>query len=268
MRLVIVLLIGLTMLLPLVIMFSGSVQDISGIMRFPPRIVPKQVTMQNYGRILKDAPILRWIFNTVVIVSTGTVGCIVVSAMGGYYFARNKSRWARLFYGMILLTLMIPRQAIIVPLFVTTVRLGLTGMMSTVLPAVYSPIGVIFYKTFIESLPVELEEVARLDGASTMRVLVSVYLPMSTPVTGTIAIWTGCALTSDYIWQNLLFRQPKEMSLIVGILGQAFKQSSSYMINPIGMKLAAGVLMFVPLFLIFVFAQKFFTEGIQTGSLR
>jgi multiple sugar transport system permease protein len=141
-------------------------------------------------------------------------------------------------------------------------------MMSAALPVVYSPIGIIFYKTFIEYLPVELEEVARLDGASTMRILWSVYLPMSAPVTGTVAIWTGVALTTDYIWQNLLFRQPNEMSLIVGILGQAFKQSSSYMINPIGMKLAAGVVMFVPLFLIFVFAQKYFTEGIQTGSLR
>jgi multiple sugar transport system permease protein len=224
--------------------------------------------MQNYGRILKDAPILRWIMNTVIIVSTGTVGCIIVSAMGGYYFARNKSKWARLFYGLILLTLMIPKQAIIVPLFVTTVRLGLPAMMSAALPVVYSPIGIIFYKTFIESLPVELEEVARLDGASTMRILWSVYLPMSAPVTGTVAIWTGVALTTDYIWQNLLFRQSNEMPLIVGILGQAFKQSSAYMVNPIGMKLAAGVVMFVPLFLIFVFAQKYFTEGIQTGSLR
>jgi multiple sugar transport system permease protein len=249
-------------------MFSGSVQDITGIMRFPPRIIPKQVTMQNYGRILKDAPILRWIMNTVIIVSTGTVGCIIVSAMGGYYFARNKSKWARLFYGLILLTLMIPKQAIIVPLFVTTVRIGLPALISAMLPVVYSPIGVIFYKTFIESLPVELEEVARLDGASTMRILWSVYLPMSAPVTGTVAIWTGVALTTDYIWQNLLFRQPNEMPLIVGILGQAFKQSSAYMVNPIGMKLAAGVVMFVPLFLIFVFAQKYFTEGIQTGSLR
>jgi multiple sugar transport system permease protein len=224
--------------------------------------------MQNYGRILKDAPILRWIMNTVIIVSTGTVGCIIVSAMGGYYFARNKSKWARLFYGLILLTLMIPKQAIIVPLFVTTVRIGLPALISAMLPVVYSPIGVIFYKTFIESLPVELEEVARLDGASTMRILWSVYLPMSAPVTGTVAIWTGVALTTDYIWQNLLFRQPNEMPLIVGILGQAFKQSSAYMVNPIGMKLAAGVVMFVPLFLIFVFAQKYFTEGIQTGSLR
>jgi ABC-type glycerol-3-phosphate transport system permease component len=188
--------------------------------------------------------------------------------MGGYYFARNRSKWAKLLYGLIILTLMIPRQAIIVPLFVTTVRLGLPAMMSAVLPGVYFPIGIIFYKTFIEYLPVELEEVARLDGAGTMRVLWSVYLPMATPVTGTIAILAGMGFLTDYIWQNLLLRQPNEMSLIVGILGQAFKQSSSYMINPIGMKLAAGVVMFVPLFLIFVFAQKYFTEGIQTGSLR
>lgn len=231
-------------------------------------MIPNTVTLSNYARVLKGQPVMRWTLNTIFVVGAGTVLCVLVSAMGGYYLARNRTRWGNVFYALVIFSMMIPRQAIIVPLFVTVVKISIPAILGAALPGAYFPIGIIFYKTYIESLPVELEEVARLDGASTLRILMSVYLPMATPVTGTVAILAGMGLLTDYIWQNLLFRKPEEMTLVVGILGSALKNLTVYTINPIGLRLAAGVLMFVPLFLIFAFAQKYFTEGLQTGSLR
>ena len=253
---------------PIYWMFAGSLMPMSGIMARPV-LLPRPVSLENYRLLLNGTPFVRWIVNTIVIAIVMVISSVTVSAMAGYGFATQR-RLAWL-YWMFLVSIMIPRQVLVIPLFVLIRWVQLSGTrFAAILPALFHPVGIFIYRNYVESIPPQMIDCARIDGASERQVLWSIIVPLSRSALALLSIMKFCEAMTDFLWQFLVLQSPGKQTLVVGLMARVMMRGggSDMNINPIGIKLAAGVILFLPLLVIFVVLQKHFISGIMTGGVK
>jgi multiple sugar transport system permease protein len=255
---------AIVMLIPLVWMLVTSFETLAETQHYPPVLVPKSIQMSNYTQVLRDAPFARWFLNTLVVTTATVVGNLLFCSLAGYAFARIKFFGREVVFVLVLATLMIPFQVVMIPTFLIVRNLGMIDTLGAlILPNLAGAFGIFLLRQFFRTLPIELEEAARIDGASRLGVLFKIVLPLSGPALATLAVITFMWTWNDFLWPLVTIYSPNNMTLQLGLTTFTGAHQSST-----NLLMAANVMSMIPVLLLFFFAQRYFIRGIATTGLK
>lgn len=257
-------------LLPLWFLLSGSLAGAGRIMAMPPPLFPSSPSLDNFAWALAREGAARWALNTLLVASSTALLSTAVSLMAGAAFAFKAFPGKAALWSALLSALMVPRIALVIPLFAVSAKLRLNGTLAVaVLPLVFSPAGMFAARAFMETIPRSLVEAARMDGATEAQVLFHVVAPVSRPLVALLALLSGVAALQDWVWQALQLQDASRQTLLVGWLRAiSVRSTGDNNANPVGHAMAVGVLLLVPLLLLFVIANRHFIgalDGAEKG---
>nr|WP_157603121.1 carbohydrate ABC transporter permease [Rathayibacter sp. Leaf299] len=227
-------------------------------------LLPLTLTGENFARLL-DLGFPRYFLNSALVAVVVTLGNIVFASMVGYALAKLTFRGRDLVFGLVLGMLMIPTIVTFIPLFVLTSRLGLVNSYpGLILPYLVTPIGIFLMRQFIDGIPDELLQAARIDGAGEMRIFFGVVLPLSTPALATLSILTFLSSWNNFLWPLVVAQSDDYYTLPVALaLYSTGTQGTNY-----GLLMAGAVAVIVPILILFVVLQRHFTQGVATTGLK
>lgn len=257
-------------LAPLVWMLTTSLKPESEIITTEIDWVPDSPTVEHFGAIFEKYPMARWLFNSLFTATSATILVLVLDSLAGYAFARLQFRGRNILFLGILSMLFVPIQITIIPLFILFSRAGLTDTYwALILPIGANVTGVFLMRQFFLSIPGELEEAARVDGASTLRILVSVVLPLARPALTAVAIITFLSAWNSFLWPLIVTRSDSVRTLPVGIAQFLSLRPGLVMAQmSIGQSMAGAVVAALPPIVVFVFLQRYFIEGISRTGIK
>lgn len=267
MRRIIVIVMSLIVIWPLWWMVTGSFQPIKFLMSVPPKLLPVDISLKNYIDVIDLRYISRYIFNTLIVVA-GTISmAVIVNMSAGYAFAIYRFKGRKAIFWFLISLIVLPQEILIIPQYVVMAKLHLVGTHAAViLHNALIVTGVFFAKNFIQKIPREMIESGRLDGAGEIRIMRQLVLPLCGPVIGVIALISGVAAFGNFLWQLLVLQRQSVRTLVVGLILRTRIPNIS--LNPIGMELAAGTLLFIPVLLVYIFTRKYFTQGLSSVGMR
>jgi multiple sugar transport system permease protein len=260
-------LLSLAFLVPLIWMVLTSLKTDAEATLAPPTVIPKDASGEAYRQILDSGgrfPVIRWFLNSVIAGIANSLLVVATAAPAAYALARLEFRGKRIAYALIVATLFIPPIIFLAPNYLIVDQLGwLDTLLAVIVPPAASAFGVFFMRQFFLGIPIELEEAARLDGASRWRIFWSVVLPLSKPALVTLAMLTLLTNWNDFLWPVYVLFNPDHLTLGPGLLLLQSAQTTHY---PLIM--AGGVLACIPILAVFVLAQRFIIEGIARTGIK
>jgi multiple sugar transport system permease protein len=233
--------------------------------QLPPQFIPSGVTLQNFENVFKDVPYLNFMRNSLFIASAITIGQLITCPMAAYPFARLKFPGKNVLFIVLLATLMIPVQVTIVPLFILMRQIGLyNSLWSVILPALISPFGVFLLRQYFMTIPTELEDAARIDGASYITIFWRIIIPLSLPAMMTLGIITFVFWWNEYFTPLIMIHDPMLQVLPVGLTLLQGRYSAGAVGN-----VAAGVTMaVVPILIVFLILQRHIIKSIASTGIK
>ena len=231
----------------------------------PPQWLPFSPDFSNYSAVFDQVPIGTFFLNSVIVTGLIVIGQTITCTLSGYAFAMIRFPGRNAIFGVFLATMMVPIQTIIIPVFIIIRFLGLSDtLLSLVIPALGSAFGTFLMRQYFMQMPKELGEAARVDGANQFQVFSKVYARMAAPAIATLAILNFSGFWAEF-YRPLIFLQSQEnFTLPLGLVGLKGNLGT----GSISVVLAGVVLAMIPSVLLFVFAQRYFIEGITAGSSR
>jgi multiple sugar transport system permease protein len=256
--------IAVAMVIPLVWMLVTSLQTLDETRHYPPTLMPTSLELHNYTDVLQQAPFARWFVNTLVVTVVVVLGNLLFCSLAGYAFARIRFVGREFVFVLILATLMVPFQVVIIPTFLIVKTFGLIDTLGAlILPNMASAFGIFMLRQFFRTLPIELEEAARIDGASRLGILLKIVLPLSGPALATLAVIMFMWTWNDFLWPLITIYSPNNMTLQLGLATfQGAHQTNTNLL------MAANVMSMLPVLLLFFLAQRYFVRGIATTGLK
>ena len=257
---------ALVMVLPFLWMLSTSLKPSSAVLTLPPQLLPNPLTLEAYAQVFATFPIVRVLFNSVLVASFSTLGQLVVCSMSGYAFARFRFFGRETLFLVYLATLMVPFAVTMTPLFIIVKSFGWTNSyLGLVIPSIFSAFGTFLMRQFFLSLPIELEEAATLDGASTFGIFSRVMLPLSGPALATLGVLAFMASWNNFLWSLLIVSDRNLMTLPLALATLQGVYPGQTQWNLI---MAGSVITVLPMILVFLLAQRFVVEGVATSGLK
>lgn len=230
-------------------------------------LVPDPATLDSYRPLTAwggKSPVVRWFFNSVVTATVTTALVVSTAALAAYALARFTFRGRGTVFSLVIATLFLPGFVFLIPTYLISDSLGiLDSLLALMLPPVGGAFGVFFLRQFFLGLPRELEEAARIDGASDVRIFASVMLPLAQPALSTIAVITFLASWNDFLWPVYALSTTSTLTLPAGL---PLLQSAYIANQPLIM--AGAVIASVPALLVFVFFQRKIIESVATAGLK
>ncbi|MEW5814254.1 MAG: carbohydrate ABC transporter permease [Spirochaetota bacterium] len=275
---------AVTSLFPLYWMFNTAFTPGSEVIKLPPEFLPKNPSLENFRLVFNAAPyVLRWSLNTLFIAFV-TMGLhVLFDAMCGYAFAKRKFPGSKLLFWLVIGALMIPSQVTLVPLYImisdmrsvlTRIALRLpqqaaflaavSNYGSVIIPGLADVIGIFLMKQFIQTLPSELEEAARIDGGSELKIFARIIIPLAKPALAVNAIFAFQRYWNAFLWPLVVLQKAEYYTLQVGL---SFIYRSEFGTN-YGLLMAGATMAAVPMIIFFFSFQKYFMEGIRIGALK
>jgi multiple sugar transport system permease protein len=253
-------------LLPLYWLIIGSFKLQSNAMAVPPELWPKDPTLANWVKLLSGPSLTwRWFLNSLIVSGGVAISATFTSACAGYVFGKKEFPGRTFLFWLVIITMMLPRQISLIPLFILMRNLGwINTYMGMIAPSIAYPFGIFLIKQFMPTIPNELIDAARIDGADEIGIFTQVIVPLTKPAIGALAIFAFMAGWNDYIWQLIMTTQPAMLTLPVGVS----KLVSSMMNFNLGLALAGATFAFIPMLAVFVFFQDYFVKGITMGSIK
>jgi len=251
-------------LFPLYWMTTTALTPSAAAIKVPPTLFPTEPTIENFLRLFEQAPVVLWALNSLVIAVAIMVGHVVFDSMAGYAFAKKRFVGKGLLFVMIVSSLMIPVHVTLVPRFILVSEIGLVNNpLGVILPSIADVFGIFLMRQFISSLPSELEDAARVDGASEWQVFWRIVMPLSRPAVATVAIFSFVGAWNAFLWPLIVLSKRELLTLPVGVatLQQEFTQN-------IGMVMAGAAVGAIPMIILFLLFQRFFLEGVRVGGLK
>lgn len=256
--------IGIGSVLPLLWMVSTSLKTTSAIYIFPPQLIPDEPTLDNYRKFFdRDG----WMFvrNSVIVSVSVTTIVVLTSAMAGYALAKIPFAGRHSLFLVMLSGLMIPFEVTLIPLFVLIVKLHLAdGYLGIILPMCASPFGIFVMRNFLQSMPSDLLDAARIDGDTEFGIFRRIVLPLSRPALAALSTIIFLTSWSAFIWPLIASSSAKTRTLPIAV---AMSQQLGFSANYGGM-MAAATVTFVPALLIYIIFQRYFVQGITMSGLK
>ncbi len=255
----------LIVLLPLFIVLFTAFKPTAEVNAYPPTLLPDAWTMANFERIFTDLPFARLIGNSFLFAGGVTLFAVAFDALAAYALARIDFRGRQVLLIAIIATLMIPFQATLIPVYQIVADLGWVNTFAgLIVPRAADAFGIFFLRQFFIGLPRDLDNAARIDGASELRVFWQIVLPNARPAILTLAIYIFVNNWNDLLWP-LVFTTQQEMGTITSGLTQLTGPGG---IVPYGVMMAGALVAVVPLVLAFMLVQRKFIESIATTGLK
>ena len=293
--LVLVIILAFLFTFPLYWIITGSFKTPQEVNSTTPVWWPSEFTMQNYEKLMgkMNAPLwelyipfsqyfsadgnpvvfsagptvpgaVRWLLNTVWMAVAAMILTCVTASLAGYALAKKRFVGRKLIFTLIVCAMALPKQVILIPLIREMSSLKLYNTLSAVIyPIVGWPFGVFLIKQFAEGIPGEVLEAARIDGASELRTFTKIVFPMIKPGVGALAIFTFISSWNDYFMQLIMLSSTKNLTISLGIAKMQAENSTDF-----GLIMAGAALAAVPIIVVFLIFQKYFTKGITMGAVK
>jgi multiple sugar transport system permease protein len=231
----------------------------------PPQWLPFNPDFSNYRAVFDQVPIATFFLNSVIVTVLIVAGQTITCTLSGYAFALIRFPGKNVIFGIFLATMMVPLQTIIIPVFIIIKTLGLSDtLLSLVIPALGSAFGTFLMRQYFMQMPKELGEAARVDGANQFQVFSKVYARMAAPAVATLAILNFSGFWAEFYRPLIFLQSQSNFTLPLGLVGLKGNLGT----GSISVVLAGVVLAMIPSVLLFIFAQRYFIEGITAGSSR
>ena len=253
------------MVLPFIWMLSTSFKEPGQTFVYPPKFMPDPITLENYPNMWNALPFGRFFLNSVKIASLNTIGQLITCSMAGFAFSVLLFRGRDLLFLLLVATLMIPYQVTLIPTFILFSKVGWVGThLPLWVPAFWGgAFGTFLLRQFYLTIPIDLAESARMDGASIWQIYRHVYIPLSGPPMAALAIFTFMWTWNDLLNPLIYVNDLDKLTLTIGL---------SFFQNQYGGKwtlmMAGAVVSILPIIIIFFFAQKYFIQGIATTGVK
>ena len=293
--LVLVIILAVLFTFPLYWIVTGSFKTPKEVNATEPVWWPSEFTMKNYEKLMgkMKAPLyevavpfsqyfsengepviaaqgptvpgaVRWLLNTVWMAVASMLLTCITAALAGYALAKKRFVGRTLIFTLIVCAMALPKQVILIPLIREMSALKLYNTLSAVVyPIVGWPFGVFLIKQFAEGVPGEVLEAARIDGAGELKTFVQIVFPMIKPGVGALAIFTFINSWNDYFMQLIMLSSTKNLTISLGIAKMQAENSTDY-----GLIMAGAALAAVPIIIVFLIFQKYFTKGITMGAVK
>lgn len=253
---------ALLMVGPFIWQLLTSLKTLPNAVRVPPTLVPDG-QWSNYTQVFDLLPFGRQLLNTVIMTGARTAGQLLFCSMAAFAFARLRFPGRGVLFGLFLSVLMVPPQLFIIPQYEIFADLGwLNSLTALIVPGLFSAFGTFLLRQFFLGLPIELDEAARLDGASPLRIWWSVMLPLARPGLVALGILTALWSWNDFFWPLVVNNDPEKMTVSAGLASLQGQFTTDYPVLMAGAFVAS-----LPVLALFVVLQRQFVEGIAlTGS--
>lgn len=263
--LLLVTILAITSLFPIYWMIKGGFENTIGAMKIPPRFLPK-IDLQNYLTIFTEHNIFRWILNSVIVGTATTTIIVLCSCMAGYAFAKKEFLGKNFLFWLMLLTLMIPFQVTLIPRYLMMRSLRLINTY----PGIFLPLAcgvapMFLARQYMSTIPSELIDSAKIDGASESKIFLSIIMPISKPLIAALTIFSFVSAWNQFLWPlimtttNAMKTLPIAIAVISALEGELID---------VGLAMAGATLVAFPMYVIFFSFQKYFTKGITLGAVK
>lgn len=261
---------SLLMIAPFVWALSSSFKLPGDVFAYPPKFLPDPFTISSYENVVTRIPFPRYLLNSTIVTGTIVILNVIFGTAAAYAFAKLRFPGRDRIFFVLLLTLMVPFQVNLIPLYKMMVELhklvpflGADTYMGLVAPGAIQVFGIFLMRGFLRSLPDEILESARLDGASELRILRSIVFPLALPGMATLAIFTILASWNDFLWPLVVTNSDQMRTLPVGLALLARRNASDW-----GTTMAGTIITAAPLIVVFLLMQRRFIEGLTAGAVK
>ncbi len=253
---------AIVFMMPLIWMISTSLKETGQEFRYPPEVIPDPFVWTNYYEALTALPFHIYFRNTMIIVVMRMIGAIITSSMAAYAFARLRFPFQGALFSLVLAVMILPEIVTLVPTYIMFNKLGWVDTLYPLfVPFLFggSAFFIFLFRQFFMSIPLELEDAAKIDGASYPRIYWQIIMPLSRSAMGTVAIFTFVYAWNDFAGPLIYLQSEEVKTLALGVYTFRGLYHTAW-----NYTMAASMTMVVPVLLVFFFAQRFFIEGIST----
>jgi ABC-type glycerol-3-phosphate transport system permease component len=265
---IILILVTFMMVIPFIWMISTSFRPSGSAFSYPPQLIPNEVVFESYELLFTRVPFGRYFLNTLLVTVFTVVGQLIVTSLAAYGFARLKFMGRDLLFTLYLATMMIPYQVTLIPLFLIVFGLGwINTYQGLIIPAISSVFGIFLLRQAFLGVPRDYQDAARIDGANEWTIYWRIFLPLNGPALATLAVFAFMGTWTDLLWPLLIARTPEMRTLELGLAyfnasTTAFRQTNWPLL------MAASVVVMLPVLLIYIFAQRYFVQGIALSGVK
>lgn len=253
-------------LIPFLWMLGTSFKSATEIVRMPPTIIPEKFTLNSYLTIFNDprVPLGRFYMNSVIVTFSIVTMVLFTSSLAGFVFAKYQFFGKNVLFTLILATMMIPFQVTMIPLYLVLVRLGITdSLLGLIVPGATSAFGIFMMRQFIEGIPSELIDAARIDGASEFGIYYRIILPQMGSALATLGIFQFMGTWNDYLWPLIVITTTEKRTLPIMLTWYNSQHGSRA-----DLTMAASVLVILPIVVIYFFFQRWIVRGIALTGFK
>lgn len=265
---ILITLFSVVLMIPFGWMISTALKPIAQVFEYPPTWIPKPFMFENFWIGWTHVPMTRYLLNTLHITIVAIVGVVGSSSLVAYGFARLRAPGREVLFLMLLSTLMLPQQVTLIPNFLLFTRLGWLNTYKPLLVPAFTaaPFFVFLLRQFYMSIPLELDEAARIDGCGRLGIFWRILLPLSKPAVATVAIFVFFNRWNSFLWPLIYLRSPEKYTLAVGL--SFFHSQQSGALTYWNWLMAATLLVAIPPLVVFFLAQRFFVQGIALTGIK
>lgn len=259
--------VALLVIIPFLWMLTTSLKTVTESSTYPPSLLPARPQWHNYSDVFQAVPFLTYLFNTIFYTLCVTIGQYVCCSLAAFAFARLRFPGRNTLFVLYLATLLIPATVTLVPSFIMMKAFGwIDTMWSMTIPGMLgSAFGTFMLRQYMLSIPHELDDAAKIDGAGLFYIYWKIILPLCKPALTVLAVVTIMTVWNDFVWPLIMLQSDSVVTLTLGLAN--FTSGGSETFNSIPLNMAASTMTIAPLILIFFFAQRYFIRGIALSGL-
>ena len=257
---------SLVALLPFVWMILSSFKTLAEVRQIPPTFFPQEFTLENYERVLNDPdlPLATFYRNSAIIALANVVQVLFTSSLFGFIFAKYEFKGKKFLFWFILSLMMIPHQMTMIPGYLVLAKLGLiNNLLGLIIPAAIDAFGIFLFRQFALSIPDELIDAARVDGAGEFSIYFRIVLPQLGPALATFGMLTFMFNWNSYLWPLIVLTEKNVRTLPI-----ILTWFSNQMVDKTNLTMAASVLVILPVLLVFLLVQRWIVQGITLSGLK
>ncbi len=257
-------LLTLIFLVPVIYIIASSFKPMNELFSANPTFFPREFTLDNYIKAIKRGNFLRYIFNSFFVATTSTIIAVLINTMSGYALAKFRFKGDTFIIMVILSTIMLPLEVIMVPIFSVLRAFGLyDSMWALIVPAAATPTGIFLMRQYLLTIPDEIIQSARIDGASEWRIFYSIILPNAKPAIATLAIFSFMWRWNDYIWPLIAISSPEKYTIQLAIANFTGEFGADY-----SSIIAMSAISMIPMLIVFIIFQKQFVQGTARSGMK
>lgn len=264
------LVLAVVLIVPFAWAISGSLKPAEEVRRIPPTFIPEVLMWSNYVEVVTVKRFPIWAQNTAIISILSTLGTVITAALAGYSFARFRFPGRSLLFGITLSTMMLPQAVTLIPTYFLFFELGwLNTFYPLIVPFWFGggAFYIFLFRQFFMSIPTDLDEAAKIDGASYLMIFFRIILPLSLPVFATVGIIAFIAHYNDFLYPLLILNDPEKFTLSIGLRYFNIDLATGALPQD-NLLLAMAVLMTLPIVLLFFVGQRYFVQGVVMSGIK